>query len=133
MPASSALRRQTNSQVGFAHPRGSQQDDIFLPGNEGQCAQLLYLPFVNAGLERKVKVLQALAVRQPGQLQPGFPALSLALLLFRRKQFIEKLHIGLLCVEGLLQLSIQKLSRSLQPHLFQKALACSNSTMCRSS
>ena len=39
-------------------PRGSQQDDIFLPGNEGQRTQLLYLPFVNAGLERKVKVLQ---------------------------------------------------------------------------
>lgn len=107
------LERQTNSQVGFAHPGGSQQDDIFLSGNEGQRTQLLYLPFVDAGLERKVKVLQALAVRQPGQLQPGFPALSLALLLFRRKQFIEKLHISLLCVEGLLQLGVQKLSRSL--------------------
>lgn len=104
----------------FCPPQGSQQDNIFLPGNEGQRTQLFYLPFVNAGLERKVKVLQAFAVRQPGQLQPGFPALPLALLLFRRKQFIEKLHIGLLCVEGLLQLSIQKLSRSLQPHLFQK-------------
>ena len=79
------FERQTNSQVGFAHPRWSQQDDIFLPGNEGQRTKLLYLTFVNAGLERKVKVLQALEVRQPGQLQSGFPAFPLALLLFRRK------------------------------------------------
>ena len=105
-----------------------------LPGNEGQCAQLLYLPFVNAGLERKVKVLQALAVRQPGQLQPGFPALPLALLLFRRKQFIEKLHISLLCVEGLPPTEHPEVEpQSAAPFVPEGLWHVPSSTMCRSS
>lgn len=63
------LDRQRNGQVGLAHPRRSQEDDVFVLGQERQIEELHDGLLVQMRVEGKVVLLDGLGEGQPGDLE----------------------------------------------------------------
>ena len=74
MTSLGGLHSQGDGQMGLAHTRRSQEDDVLGPLDEGQTSQLQDHLAVDCGLEAEVELLQRLDPRQPGLPQTALQA-----------------------------------------------------------
>jgi hypothetical protein len=86
--------------VGLAGARWSEQHDVLLAGQEVQLGQVQDLVAAQAGLEGEVELLDRLACREPGGLDPALAAVTVAAVDLGLQQRGGELLVAPLLVAG---------------------------------
>ena len=101
------LHRQGDGQVGLAHPRRPQQQDVLRPAHEPQGGELPHHLGVNGRLEVEVELLQGLQPGQPGLLQPGLGAFLVPALPLAGQGIDQELPVSQVVLGGLFAYRVQ--------------------------
>ena len=94
------LDRQGDGQMGLAHPWRTQEDDVFVLGQEGQIEEIHDGLLVQMGMEGEVILLDGFGKGQAGDLHGGLDSSLLLGRNFFFEQMVQKGEIGDLAILG---------------------------------
>src|SRR5690606_5995550 len=131
VPLLDCFQRQSNGQMGFAHARRTQEDQIFLMLHEPQGGQIPNPPFINGGLEGKIELIQRLMERQMchTSLHPDKPfPFGRKLLL---QQLVQKLQIRYIVLGSFFSLGMEHFRNPAPTKLLKSVLEAFLQNHCR--